>query len=482
MKSVKTLLIVVGMIAFLNFRTATARAQDQGEDTSKPKPAARSYNPLVWGDQDPSGDQDSTPPLQPDVRPLTGIQNPTLGSPEFRHSYWVPGFQYSNIVSSTSLNQTAASSWNSTSYVVGNLSLLEAWSRSQLSVNYSGGAFFPSDSNQDRGYFHLLGLSHISDWGRWRLAILDEFFYLPDSPFGFGGGTTGISTPGVGGSLGTPLPGLGGIYQPNQTILTTFGTRYGNAFATQVSYRVSRRGSINVAGIYGLLRFLQPGNIESNEYGGNVGFDYALGKKDSLGVQYQFNAFRYIGNPQALNNHVIHVSYGRKITGRLALQLSGGPEFTTFTVPLGTATSQTGESVSANLNYGTPRNNLVLGYIHGVSSGSGIQVGSSTDQVQTELSRQLSRAWRGKFNFGYARNGNLGNLGAGQTSQTFNSYYAGGNLTHPLGREASFSVAYTARIQTSNQAVCAAGTCNTNHTENQITLGFSWHARPFVLR
>jgi len=416
------------------------------------------------------------------VRPLTGIQIPTLGSPEFRHSYWVPGFQYSNIVSSTSLNQTTASGWNSTSYLVGNLSLLEAWSRSQLSMNYSGGALFPSDSKQNRGYFHLLGLSHISDWGRWRLVILDQFSYLPDSPFGFGGGT-GISIPGIGGSLGAPLPGLGGSYQPNQTVLTTFGTRYGNALATQVSYKLTRRGSINLAGFYGILRFLQPGNIQSNDYGGNLGYDYALGKKDTIGVLYRFSAFRYIGAPQAaLNDHAIHLSYGRKITGRLALQISGGPEITTFAVPIGTATSQIGESVSANLNYATTYNRLLLTYSHGVSNGSGVQAGSASDQVQTELSRQLSRSWRGNFNFGYAHNGNLGNLAAGQTGQTFNSYYVGGNLSHPLGREATFSVAYTSRIQTSNQAVCAGGICNTNHTENQITLGVSWHARPFVLR
>ncbi len=481
MRRLKTLLTGVGMIALLHAGSAIARAQEQGEDTSKPKPAAHTYFPPIEGYQDPSGDQDPTPALQPDVRPLTGIQNPTLGSPEFRHSYWVPGFQYSNIVSSTSLNQTTASSWNSMSYLIGNLSLLEAWSRSRLSVNYSGGGFFPSDSNQDRGYFHQFALSQNFDWGRSQLVILDQFFYLPDSPFGFGGGT-GISVPGIGGSLGPPLPGLGGTNQPNQTILTAFGTRYGNSFATQVSYRLSRRGSIDVAGSYGILRFAQAGNIASNDYGANVGYDYALGKKDTLGVRYRFSAFRYIGSPQALDDHAVQLSYGRKITGRLALRISGGPELTTFIVPIGNATSQIGESVSADLSYATARNNLTLTYNQGVSNGSGIQVGSISDQVQIGVTRQLSRSWTGNFNFGYARNGTLGNAGVGQTAQAFNSYYVGSSLTHPLGREAAFSIAYTARIQTSNQAVCAAGTCSTNHTENQITLGFSWHTRPFVLR
>lgn len=484
MKCLKMFLVLIEMMALLYVGEATARAQDpqdQGENNNKPKPAARTYLPLIFDDQNPSGDQDSAPPRQPDMLPLTGIQNPTLGTPEFRHSYWVPGFQYSNIVSSNALNQPAASGWNSTSYLVGNLSLLEAWSRSLLSVNYTGGAFFPTDSGIKRGHFHQFGLNQKFDWGRWQLAVLDEFFYLPDSPFGFGGGT-GVSIPGIGGSLGTPLPGLGGFYQPNQTVLTVFGTRYGNDAATEVSYRLSRRSLINIAGSYGLLRFLQAGNIESNEYGANVGYDYALGKRDTLGVLYRFTAFRFIGNAQALNDHAVHISYGRKITGRLALRVSGGPEITNFSIPIGTVTRQIGESVDASLDYGMEHTNLFLTYARGVSNGSGIQAGSSSDRIQMGLSRQLSPGWKSNMNFGFARNGNLGNLALGQAQQTYGSYYIGGNLYHALGREASLSIAYTTRFQTSNKAVCVAGTCSKDYTENQITLGFSWHARPFVLR
>jgi hypothetical protein len=93
------------------------------EDTSKPKPAARVYPPLVGGsgDQDTDEDTQSTTSLTPDTRPLTGVQTPTLGSPEMRHSYWIPGFQYSNFARSTSLYQPTTTNWNTTSYVVDKL-------------------------------------------------------------------------------------------------------------------------------------------------------------------------------------------------------------------------------------------------------------------------------------------------------------------------------------------------------------------------
>jgi hypothetical protein len=481
MRRLKTLLTGAGVIAVLCAGAAIASAQEQAEDTGKPKPAGRAYPPVGYPDQDPSGDQDSTPPLQPDTRPLTGVQNPTLGSPEIRHSYWVPGFQYNNTVRSTALNQTTASGWNSTSYITGNVSLLQAWSNSQLSVNYSGGGFFSTESSQGNGYFHQFGLDQNFDWRRWQLAFLDQFSYLPETSFGFGSGTD-ISLPGVGGSLGPPLPGLGGNFQPNQTVFTSFGTRYSNTFTTQAVYELSARGSINVAGSYGILRFLKAGNIESNDYISNIGYNYALGKKDTLGVLYRFSAYRYIGNPQALDDHVVQLSYGRKITGRLALQISGGPEITTFHTPIGNATNHIGESANATLNYAMARNSLTLTYIRGVSNGSGVQLGSSADQVQAGVGRRLSREWQGNFNFGYARNGSLGNPTAGQSSQAINSYYIGGGVSRPIGRDANFSLAYTAQIQTSNQAVCATGTCNTSYTQHQVTLGFSWHARPFVVR
>jgi len=103
-------------------------------------------------------DKQSPDNLTPDTHPLTGVQTPTLGSPELRHSYWIPGFQYSNLVRSDSTYQSTIRDWNTTSYIVGNLSLLETWNRSQLAVNYSGGGSISTDQLQGNNYYHPLGL------------------------------------------------------------------------------------------------------------------------------------------------------------------------------------------------------------------------------------------------------------------------------------------------------------------------------------
>src|SRR6202023_3805119 len=88
--------------------------------------------------------------------------------------------------------------------------------------------------------------------------------------------------------------------------------------------------SSDLAGSYGLLRFVEPGNIDSNDTIFSAGYSYAVTKSDTVGLLYRFSDYRYLGDPQAIGDHVAQVAYGRKVTGRLALQLFIGPEITTF--------------------------------------------------------------------------------------------------------------------------------------------------------
>src|SRR5215471_13461957 len=87
------------MAAAVLFLASAGFAQDpQGPQNEKPKPAARVYGPIGSENQD----QDQTPAdtLQPDERPLTGFQLPTVGMPLEKHSYWVPGVSYYNFIQS----------------------------------------------------------------------------------------------------------------------------------------------------------------------------------------------------------------------------------------------------------------------------------------------------------------------------------------------------------------------------------------------
>jgi hypothetical protein len=450
--------------------------QDEG---GKPLPAGRSL-PVLNGAITNGEEDQSLDTLQPDMAPLTGVQTPTLGVPGVRHSYWVPGLQYGNMIQSQPFGQGNPSDWYVNNFFAGNVSLLEAWSRSQLALNATAGGTYSTSSDQGNGFFGQLGLSQTFEWAKWQLQFFDQFAYLPQSSFGFGAGT-GLGIPGAGGPLVPPQPGLGGNYVPNQSIFASVGPRYSNAFAPQAVYAVSPRGSINFAGVYGILRFVNPGNIDSNEVTGNLGYNYLLTTKDTIGVVERYSRFAYIGNPQVIGDNVISLAYGRKMTGRLALQLYGGPDFATFAVPVANKSSRLSASGGANLTYQFSRSTLGVNYNHGLTGGSGTLVGANTDQIQANLGFGISRVWRSSVNFGFSRNESLAGSQS-QTGSTYDSWYAGGALSRPLGHNVILSFAYSAQVQTSSMASCSSGNCSTNHNQNQISINFQWFTRPLVLR
>lgn len=473
MKRWTTLLAGCATMAFLGLVCARANAQDPSTPEEGPKPAARAYPPLGQTPEDqPSPDQ-----LLPDSRPLTGVQNQTLGQVESPHSYWEPGFQYSNTIQN-SLPGEMNSGWSSTNYLAATVSLLEEWRRSQLALNYSGGGTFSTDKTLGNGYFHQFGASQTFQWARWQVQFLDQFSYIPDSEFGFGAGTS-LGVPGGGINPGTPQTGLSGNYQ---TLFTAAGPRYNNNFTSQVVYQLSPRTSVNVSGTYGVLRFIDPGNIDTNTAGASAGYNYLLTKEDTMGVQYRFSHYDYLGEQQGINDQVFSFVYGKKITGRLALKLFGGPDITTFKVPIGNVSRQTSASGGANLTYQFSRVFTNLSFNHGVTAGSGVFAGSETDVIQGTVSRQLSRVWHGQANFGFARNRTIVS-NAAQSAQAFNSWFAGAGVGRPFGPNANFSIAYSANVQTGGTVSgCAIPGCNSTYTQHQITMNFQWHTRPLVLR
>jgi hypothetical protein len=457
------------------FGASRAVAQDAPPE---PKPAGRDYQPFGDDQESPA---DQAAPLRPDNTALTGVLVPGVGTPELRHSYWLPGIQYGNFMRSSSVFQPTVSNWNSTNYITGNLSLVEAWSHSQLALNYSGGATFSTDKLQGNGYYHQLELVQSFDWRRWQLFFIDQFSYLPETQFGFGAASS-LATPGVGGTLTPSLPGLQSNYQPNQSIFATVGPRYSNSITTQAVYQLSPRGSFSFSGSYGFLRFVDPGNVDSSDAIFGTGYNYALSKKDTIGLLYRFSVYRYSNNPQAINDHVVQAAYGRKITGRVALQLLAGPEITTFRVPLlDGATNNITFTGGANITYALSRTAFSASYSYGVTGGSGVLIGSNTHQFQGTLNRQLSRVWHGNIFGGYARNTTLGGANVFRVAPSFDSWFAGGSLDRPLGRTANITAGYEAFLQNVSGLGCSAETC-VNYVQHQISVSFQWHTRPFVLR
>ncbi|HEY6945970.1 MAG TPA: hypothetical protein VI431_12580 [Candidatus Acidoferrum sp.] len=478
MKSWKKFLSAAVVLAGIALFPVETRAQDQQNDTP-PKPAAKVLFPIGGGeDQEPNQPIEA---MQPDDHPLTGFQQLTIGTPPERHSYWIPGISYTNTIQSNGLAQGGGGGWSSTSYVVGNLSLSQNWRSSQLSLNYSGGGTLSSNSAVGNGQFEQFGAFQTFNGRRTQLTMLDQFSYLPASQFGFGAGTP-LAVPGVGGPLAPTLPGLQNGFTPNQSIFAALGPRYSNSSGTQLNYALTPRNSLTFGGVFSILRFTKSGNVESNDVNLAAGYNLQVSRTDTLGLSYRFSAYHYLATPQAIGDHLAQAVYGKKLTGRLALQLSGGPEVTNYRVPQGpgTKTQYIAPSASANLTYAFQAAEVSLSYNHGVNNGGGVLLGATSDQIMGSGTRKLTRIWSGNASVGYARNTNLGGATGTQTP-AFNAIYVGAGLQRPLSRTTDFRLNYNANIQTSNNAGCGAANCGASFTTHLITVGLNWRAQPFVL-
>lgn len=470
--------IVIAAMAFIGMCAIPLRGQQEGD--GKPKPAARVLLPLpdVNGDQQDSADDNQT--LQPDHGPVSGVQNGTLGTSELRHSYWVTGAQYSNIVQTNSVSTTNTSQWMTTNYASGNLSLLEAWSHLLVGANYTGGGFFSSAADQGNGQFHQLSSAIEIDQRRWQALVLEQFSYLPQSSFGFGG-TTGLAVPGITGALAAPLPGLQEMFVPGQSIFSVVGPRYSSASAAQLTYAASRRGAFTGAVIYGLLRFSDSGNISNDSEILSLAYTYSITRKDTVGAIYRFTAYHYPGDPQALGDQAFQLMYARRVTGRIALNLAGGPDVTNFRIPVGGTKQSMSGGGSAALSYEFAKSSIRLSYSHGIGSGSGLFSGSNADQLTLNLNRRLGPGWECILSSGYARNSTIVTI-KGLSSPSYNSLLEGVGLSRPLGRSARFAIGYQAQIQASNGVFCTTAGCQTNQVGHQIQMSLQWNAPPQVLR
>jgi len=364
-------------------------------------------------------------------------------------------------------------------YVLGNLSLLKVWGRSQLAINGSAGGYFSSDSTQSADSYEQLVVSQSFQLNRWQIQLLDQFSYLPQTSIGFGGGT-GLGVPGAGGSVGPVIPGLGNNYVPNQSIYAAQGPRYSNASIIQTTYLLSPRASVTLSGSYGFLSFVDPGNVDNQMASGTAGYNYSLSRQDTLGIFYQFSSYHFSGQPEAYGNHSVNFAYGRKLPGHLALQAYGGPAFTTSRVSTNGNTVTHGLNFGLNANRGLRRGGVTVGYSHSLTGGSGIINGSTADILTVGFNHDLSRLWSAQVNGSYAHNKPIDGFGT-SAAETFNTWNFGGGLNRPLSRTASLGIAYNATVTRYSSASCTTGSCNLGQTYNYVTITIQWHARPLVL-
>lgn len=457
----------------------TQQNQDQGQ---QPIPAYRSPLAGLGG----NGDEGNAGPEEwaPDTSPLAGAESISVGVRGENRSYWQPNLRAVITGDSNALGSTSGG-WTDYGSVLGGVGLRLVNGVSNLYLTYLGGGTFSNDSNIGNSTVQEMGLNERITWHRSSLSFMDQFADLPEASFGYGA-VVGIS-PGAGAGIGLQ-PG----FASGQSILTpSNGQEINNSFVTQFNTNLTHRSSFTLVGGYSLSHFFNSGLFDYADLSAQGGYNYQVTAKDTIAILYHFDQDRYSGFSPTINNHTVHLSYGRRVTGRLALQIAGGPEFSFYPSTISTSGGASANSATyynwsadAGLTYRLERASLGVTYTHWVSPGSGVFTGALTDQVSGTLSHQLSRAAIFGLNGGYARNKTLGitALTTAPSNQVYDYAYAGATFTRPLSRTVALNLSYQFQYQDSNVGFCTEPGCGTSFTRHIVSLSLGWIARPMAIR
>ncbi len=469
---------------------ARAQVQDQNSQSQDPSgqyPATSSTGSAGTNRKMPAGaargvsgpnDLQSNDPSQvaQDRNTLAGAQFLGLGSLQRAHNIFDPSITVSEL-GQTVPGAPGIKNLTSDTIVGGSLNFDRTSGPYHLTAIYSGGENIlrGSLSGNMNLQFHDLSVSQEIDSARWRLLLRDDFIATPGAAFT----GTGLGGPGILAqltSLESSLNGIGQGFAPSQTIQTGNAMRYSNATLGQVQYSLSRRSTVTLAGSYGVLHFTTPGFLDSHMVTAQAGYDYMIDPADSIGLFGGYGKTDYTGNAlsNTTTNYLAGLAFGRKITGRLAFQVGGGPEQIRSSYAAGGGFQIWYAAVNSALTYARRRDGLSLTFLRGLTSGSGVFAGAESYVATLEAHRQFTRYWTGSVTGGYAINNSL--APARSPTFRFDNWFAGASIGRQLGHHFQISLNYGAQRQNS-PASCPVTSCGISGLQHTFGMTVSGHLR-----
>jgi hypothetical protein len=467
---------------------AVANAQSPNNGSQQPLPPLSPLGPQkTVGDAVTPGDSADGVSQQmiPDTRTLAGAQELTLGMSASGHNFILPSF---SIVTQAGTNPFATGAGAashpgtlSTSYLSGRLGLNRTSERSEFLLDYVAGGNFSNDPLQGNSLIQGLESSETLRWGRWSLLLADQFNYLANSPFGFGG-LGGLQNLGVG--LGNGVgssPGISSSFAPGQSIYINGTPRINNTGLGQTTYSLSHRSSLTFVGSYGVLDFMNSPLPNSNVASFQGGYDYLLSRQNAISVFYRFDDFSFSNQVQGIRAHSIQAAFARRITGRLSLQIGGGPSVQTYQQPVSGSGTVARPTVFTALKYQLRYTGFGLNYTHGLTNGSGILPGAETDSFSGMITRTFGRNWDFSIDAGYSRNQAIQQTLAATVGASPRTWFTTTRIGRRFVGYGAFFAAYNASGQSSLSALCTLPVCGINSFTSTVSVGYTWGLRPIIL-
>ncbi|HUO36182.1 MAG TPA: hypothetical protein VMU43_14430 [Candidatus Acidoferrum sp.] len=424
-----------------------------------------------------NGDANIIPAIvQPDLQASNGAGafRPTFELPP-DHSYVLPRFDFTSSVNTNGAYSSVPgqSQLVTQQYLLGGVTIEKVGRANELSVNYLGGRSFSTDGDLYNATTNLFGLNDKWMSGRWAGTLSDQLSYASDTYFGGGVGSPGFAIPGS---------NIQPSFNPSQALVVGRIPILNNNAVAEFDYQTNPRGTLTFVAGYTLLHYYGTGLINNDSILGEAGYSYQLSRRNSLAVEYLFDAIRFGGNAQTINENVVEATYVYQIARQLSFRVGAGPDVSLIQGQKNYSDTYVSWRLTSSLNYQVrQRTTLGIAYSHMLTGGSGVFLGAETDSVTASVGQQLGRFWSVNMNVGYSRNAALSASGITAPVGTYNTVYGGGGISRLLGRDWKVYVNYQGTYQTSTLGVCTTPPCNSNFSNQQVFAGFGWHPRGFAL-
>jgi hypothetical protein len=362
--------------------------------------------------------------------PYQGFQFPTMGG---ELTYGVSASQ----TIETGYNVGAGNGKISSSNISGNLAYISSSENHPFSMVYSGGYLASESSQMPSSQFHNLALSQGYRTRTWNFVVADMVSYLPESPIGSLSGVAGV------GDLGL-TPVQVGAYQ-GTGILTNYAQRVSDTVSGSAEYKLTGSTSLTGKGSYGIQRFLSnaaDATNDSNELEADGGISHRIDARNTIAANYSYMKFTYVNQPFSFVSNGINFADIRRLSPRLTLNSSLGPEWTTSSLLTATSVNL---AAAITLTYGGRKNSASLAYTRSTNAGSGVVEGTLSDTVGFSARRHFNRIWTGSTNVSYVYSQSLSN--SLLVPFTIQTVVAGGQISRAIGHHLSGYASYTLEHQ-----------------------------------
>ena len=416
----------------------------------------------------------NAPILNPENPPLSGLDEPNLNLKTVSRSFISPALQVGESYDSNSQNSLGANSQSSgVTHVLGALDLQKFWPRSDLFVEYLGGAAF-GDSPYYARQLQSAGLLGVTRWRTGQISVRDAFSYLPDGNFSFGsaGGLPGFGI--ANGGLGLGMPGL------FHEVFGSIGVipRLSNTAVVDVVQAINPRSAITLVGAYTNAHYFDntAGLVDGDESTGEIGYSHLVSRHDQLGAVYAAQLFRFPDTAGGeVYNNVFNIRWSHTISGHMSFIGGVGPQITDLKYGGSyTSVSVTGRAV---LRYRFEHTALTAAYEKFTSPGSGFFAGAETQRAQFTVGRPLWRTYDFLLESAYSYNKRLQPAGNAVGASSYNEGTVGVVLRKHLGRTFDAIAAYHFAEVAFNVPVTLSGSTGSTNRRQIVTFALEWHPK-----